>query len=256
MLNTMKSVKGCALAARDGEIGTVKDFYFDDQYWAIRYLVADTGGWLPGRQVLLAPYALENFNAERGEVVVDLTKKQIQDSPSLDTDKPVSRQFQESYYGYYGYPTYWSGPYMWGSYPGIVRDRSQWREAPLKNKDWDPHMRSTREIDGYHIQASDGEIGHVSDFVLDDETWAIRYLIVATQNWWPGKKVLVAPQWIERVSWGQSKVFVNLTRAAVKKSPEYTEQTLLTRDFETRLYGHYQRPGYWLEEPAEQAHTR
>ena len=256
MLNTVKSVKGSALAARDGDIGTVKEFYFDDQYWAIRYLVADTGGWLPGRQVLIAPYALGDVNALRREVAVDLTKKQIADSPSLDSDKPVSRQFQESYYGYYGYPTYWTGPNMWGAYPGVVRDSAQWKDAPRERREWDPHLRSTREVDGYHVQATDGEIGHVSDFVLDDETWAIRYLIVDTTNWWPGKKVLVAPQWIESVSWGQSKVFINLTRAGIKHSPEYTEQVLVTRDFETRLFGHYKRPGYWVEEPVAHARSR
>jgi len=256
MLNSAKSVKGSALAARDGNIGTVKDFYFDDQYWAIRYLVADTGGWLPGRQVLIAPYALADVNAQRGEVAVDLTKKQIADSPSLDSDKPVSRQFQESYYGYYGYPTYWKGPYMWGAYPRVVRERAEWKDLPRENREWDPHLRSAHEVAGYHIQAKDGEIGHVADVVFDDETWAIRYLVVDTLNWWPGKKVLISPQWVERVSWGESKVFANLTRAAIKKSPEYTAETLVTRDFETRLYGHYERPGYWLEEKVEPARSR
>ena len=87
----------------------------------------------------------------------------------------------------------------------------------------------------------DGEIGHVEDFIIDDETWAIRYLIVDTHNWWPGKKVLVSPQWIERVSWGERKVFVNLSREAIKQSPEYTDESLLTRDYEIGLHRHYNR---------------
>jgi hypothetical protein len=103
-------------------------------------------------------------------------------------------------------------------------------------------------VSGYHIQAADGEIGHVEDFIIDDETWTIRYLRINTLNWWPGKKVLISPLWIQRVSWAESKVFVNLSREAIKKSPEYTEDFLLTRDYETALHQHYSRRGYWLDE--------
>lgn len=102
-----------------------------------------------------------------------------------------------------------------------------------------------QEVTGYPIQAADGEIGHVEDFVLDDETWTIRYLIVDTRNWWPGKKVLVSPRWIERVSWSERKVFVNLPREIIKQSPEFTEDSLITRDYETALHRHYHVEGYW-----------
>ena len=200
MLNKAKTLKGYKLHSLDGEIGKVKEFYFDDHHWTIRYLVADTGTWLMGRQVLISPYALVAVNKEEQHITVDLTKKQIEDSPSLNSDKPVSRQFEETYYGYYGWPVYWSGPYMWGYYPTIVRDREKWRKSNQGGKAWDPHLRSTDDVSGHHIQAADGEIGHVDDFIVDDETWAIRYLIVDTRNWWPGKKVLISPKWIERVS--------------------------------------------------------
>lgn len=247
MLNKAKTLKGYTLNSRDGEIGKVKEFYFDDQHWAIRYLIADTGNWLTSRQVLITPYALAAMNKDEQSIAVDLTKKQIEDSPPLDSDKPVSRQFEESYYGYYGMPTYWNGPYMWGTYPYIERDRNKWNASNPGGKAWDPHLRSTHDVSGHHIQATDGEIGHVDDFIIDDETWAIRYLIIDTRNWWPGKKVLFAPQWIERVSWNESKVFVNLPRETIKQSPEYTEESLLTREYETGLYGHYNRQGYWIE---------
>ncbi|MCX5824170.1 MAG: PRC-barrel domain-containing protein, partial [Deltaproteobacteria bacterium] len=250
MLNKAKTLKGYKLDSRDGEIGTVKEFYFDDHHWTIRYLVADTGTWLMGRQVLISPYALVAVNKEEQHITVDLTKKQIEDSPSLNSDKPVSRQFEETYYGYYGWPMYWSGPYMWGYYPTIVRDREKWRKSNQGGKAWDPHLRSTDDVSGHNIQASDGEIGHVEDFIVDDETWAIRYLIVDTRNWWPGKKVLLSPQWIERVSWSESKVFVNLLRETIKQSPEYTEESPLTRDYETKLHRHYNRQEYWDDEPA------
>jgi sporulation protein YlmC with PRC-barrel domain len=259
MLNKAQTLKGYKLHSLDGEIGKIKEFYFDDHYWTIRYLVADTGNWLTGTQVLISPYALAAVNKKEQYISIDLTKKQIEDSPSLNTDKPVSRQFEESYYEYYGWPLYWGGPFMWGyypSYPYIERDREKWREPTQGENAWDPHLRSTQDVSGHHIQATDGYIGHVEDFIIDDETWAIRYLIVATQNWWPGKKVLVSPQWIERVSWSESTVFVNLTRDAIRQSPEYTEESLLTRDYETGLHRHYDRQAYWIEDPAANEHSR
>ena len=136
---------------------------------------------------------------------------------------------------------------MWGAYPYVMRDREQWKESTKAKKAWDAHLRSTHDVSGRNIQATDGEIGHVEDFIIDDETWAIRYLIVDTKNWWPGKKVLVSPQWIERVSWSESKVFINLSRETIKNSPEYAEDSLLTREYETGLHRHYDRPGYWVD---------
>ena len=247
MLNKAKTLKGYTLHSLDGEIGRVKEFYFDDQYWTIRYLVADTGSWLMGRQVLISPYALDAVIKEEKQIAIDLTKKQIEDSPSLNSDKPVSRQYENAYYGYYGWPAYWGGPYMWGSYPNIVRDREQWRVSTPGERAWDPHLRSTHDVSGHHIQAEDGEIGHVEDFLIDDETWAIRYLLIDTRNWRQGEKVLISPRWIDRVSWIESKVFVNLPRETIRQSPEYTDKSLPTRDYETRLHRHYNRQGYWVD---------
>jgi uncharacterized protein YrrD len=255
MLSKAKTLQGYKLDSVDGEIGRVKEFYFDDRHWTIRYLVADTGNWLSGRQVLICPYALLGVNRERQHIGIDLTKKQIEDCPSLNSDKPVSRQFEESYYGYYGYPMYWKGMYSWGYCPHIERDRRQWKASAQGEKAWDAHLRSTHAVSGYHIQAEDGEIGHVEDFIIDDYTWAIRYLIINTHNWWPGKKILVAPQWIERVSWSESKVFVDLSRETIKQSPEYTHETTPTRAYETGLYLHYNRLGYWIDEPAVKEHS-
>ena len=255
MLNTAKILKGYSLHSLDGEIGKVKEFYFDDRHWAIRYLVADTGNWLTGRQVLISPYALAAVNEEEQYITVDLTKKQIEDSPSLDSDKPVSQQFEESYYGHFGWPLYWAGPNMWGPSPFIIRDREEWKESSKSEKAWDPHLRSTHEVSGYHIQAADGEVGHVDDFIIEDETWAIRYLIIDTQNWWPGNKLLVSPRWIERVDWSESKVFVNVPRETIKESPGYTAELLLTREYEARLHRHYNRQGYWADEQAALEHS-
>jgi uncharacterized protein YrrD len=251
MLNQAKTLKGYKLNSLDGEIGKIKEFYFDDHYWTIRYLVADTGNWLMDRQVLISPHALGVVNKDAQNIAVNLTKKQIQGSPPLNSDKPVSRQFEESYYSYYAWPYYWAGPYMWGDYPypSMMHNSEELPELTLRQKAWDPHLRSTHAVSGYHIQAKDGEIGHVEDFIIDGETWAIRYLIVNTQNWWEGKMVLVSPRWIKRVSWSESNVYVDLSRAAIKQSPEYKDGAPLSREYEDELHRHYNFQGYWVDEP-------
>jgi sporulation protein YlmC with PRC-barrel domain len=243
---TSATGSACNWSARmwSADISTL-EFYFDDHHWTIRYLVVDTGSWLTDRQVLISPYALVAVHKKEQRITIDLTKKQIEDSPSLNSDKPVSRQYEEEYHDHYGWPMYWDGPYTWGAFPTIMRDPEKWKESAPDKKAWDPHLRSTQDVNGHHVQATDGEIGHVEDFIIDEKTWAIRYLIINTRNWWPGNKVLVSPQWIERISWSESKVFVDLSREAIKRSPEYTEESLLTRDYETRLHHHYNRQGYW-----------
>jgi len=250
MLIKAKLLNGYKLACLDGPIGKVKDFYFDDRHWTIRYLVADTGTWLAANQVLISPYALNRVVKEEKGITVNLTKAQIEKSPSLGSHNPISRQFEVDYHGYYGWPTYWSGTSEWGDTPYIERDRNKWRKFNADAKPGDHHLRSTHAVTGYHLQMLDGEIGHIEDFIVDDENWTIRYLVVATGNWWPGKKVLVSPQWIERVSWDESKVYANLSCQTVKESPEYSEAALLTRDYEVGLHHHYHRKGYWIDELA------
>ena len=255
MLEKASTLNGYKLRSLDGDIGSVRDFYFDDRYWTVRYLVAETGSWLTGRQVLISPYALKDVISERHEISVDLTRKQIEDSPPLESAAPVSREFEDSYFGFFGWPMYWNGPYPWGAYPEIARDREQWKVAVPRAQAWSAHLRSTNKISGHHIHASDGEIGHVADFLIDADSWAIRYLIVDTRNWWSGKKILLAPDWIERTSWDESTVHVGLTREEIKQSPAYPAESPLTRDYETRLHGDYGRSGYWVDDVAT-AHSR
>lgn len=176
MLYRAKTLENYKLKGKDGEIGKAKEFYFDDSYWAIRYLVADTGNWLVGRQVLISPYSLVGISDDEENIVVSLTEKQIEECPLLDSDKPVSRQFEESYFDYFKLPAYWNGRYMWGAWPYIMREEQVRLEDKEELKSWDPNLRSTKSVTDYHIEATDGEIGHVEDFIIDDETWAIRYL--------------------------------------------------------------------------------
>jgi hypothetical protein len=248
MLIKANELKGYSIKSLDGDIGSASQFFFDDQHWTIRYLVANTANWLVGRKVLISPYSLKGVDRKGQEISIGLSKQQIKDSPSIESDEPVSRQFEGIYNGYYGYPNYWGGPYLWGGYPTLELDRTRWGLPSSEEIGWDRHLRSTHEVTGYHLLAVDGEIGHVEDFIIDDETWAIRYLVVATKNWWAGKKVLIAPRWIENVSWEAREVAVSLTREAIKSAPEYTNEFILTRDYETDLYGHYNREGYWVGE--------
>jgi hypothetical protein len=251
---TNKHLKDFAIRATDGELGTIEDLYFDDETWAIHYLIVDTGGWLGGRRVLISPISVVHTDWEAKRLDVALTKRQVEHSPEIDTHKPVSRQHEAGYVGYYGYPYYWGGPYLWGAaaYPaGLATPPTASTEAMaarIRRESTDSHLRSGEAVTGYNIEAADGEIGHVDGFVVDDEAWAIRYMEVATRNWWPGKKILLSPAWIERVSWTDSKVYVGLSREAIKDAPEYVESRPITREYENRLYFHYGRPPYWLNE--------
>jgi hypothetical protein len=207
--------------------------------------------------VLLSPIAFRAMDWEHKRITAALTKAQVEKSPDIDTEKPVSRQHETAYYGYYGYTPYWAGSYLWGAYPYPYVDSGPPLSATDVERerrwDWeatkweDPHLRSSLAVTGYYIQASDGDIGHVEDFLVDDRSWSIRYMIVDTTNWWAGKKVLVAPAWIERVDWAESKVHVRLGREQIKSSPEYDPAKPIERAYETRLYGHYAQPRYWDE---------
>ena len=254
MFTNSKDLKGLVIRGTDGELGTVDQLYFDDQTWAIRYLTVETGGWLGGRQVLISPMSIIGADWQSKRLDVALTKNQVENAPNIDTHKPVSRQHEAAYLSYYGYPYYWEGPYLWGSayYPsGLANPAFTAANADkIRMESADSHLRSTEFVTGYHIEAKDGEIGHVDRFIIDEEAWAIRYLEVATQNWWPGKKVLLSPAWVERVSWEESKVFVGVTRKAIQSCEEYIDGTPITREYENRVYFHYGRPPYWLNEGA------
>ncbi|MDB5049608.1 MAG: PRC-barrel domain protein [Fibrobacteres bacterium] len=243
-------MKDLALGARDGRIGHVEEFYFDDTHWTIRYLVGQAGNWLTGRMVLLSPHTLGKPDEDHKLMPVDLTREQIRNSPSPETDRPVSRQFEEDYYKYFGWPYYWTGPYLWGPSPFPVlpggptppwegsgqSDAEKTQEKPKG----DPHLRSTDEVTGYHIRAQDGEIGHVEDFLYDDNNWAIRYLVVDTRNWWPGKKVLIPPSWIGEIRWVDRAVDVDAMREDIRQSPAYDPSHPITLDFEMQLARYYE----------------
>ncbi len=259
MLNNTNTVKGSELKGRDQSFGRVKDFYFDDESWTIRYLVADTGNWIPDRRVLISPFAIGRIDTNEKQVQINLTKSQIENCPAVDSRLPVSRQYEKQYHSYYGWPMYWYGPHLWGpigsaTYSG-ASPWTQPSDQPGVAEEGDPHLRSVAEVCDYRIQARDEEIGHVEDFIFD-ENWAVRYLVIDTVNWWQGKKVLLAPGWINDISWRESKVFIDLDRATIKQAPEYQASRPITRDYESRLHAYYHREGYWTgKSQREMAHS-
>lgn len=248
MLRSVKSLGSQELKARDGEIGHCKDFLFDDQFWTVRYMVANTGSWLTGRKVLISPMSIAGSDWKNKFFEINLTKDEIEHAPPLDEDAPVSRQYEIRWTKHYSTTAYWVGPYAWGSseYPIGLPPQGVKDDIVINpDVDQDKNLRSASEIIGYKISASDDEIGHVEDFILDDENWTIRYIVVDTRNWLPGRKVLVSHLWIEFISWPARKVMVNLTREQIENSPEYDPSAPVNREYEEQLYDYYGRPKYW-----------
>jgi hypothetical protein len=228
MLRSIKQLYGDKLGASDGEIGHVKDFYFDDRNWAVRYVVADTGSWLPGRQVLISPHSLGRL-VQAGKVLrVNLTRAQIENSPPIDSHKPVSRQYEEEYHAYYGWPYYWQGDALWGMSSVPIMEAPS-KPLPGKPATWtDPptngaesHLRSAKAVNGYHLRASDCEMGHVCDFMMDDQNWAIGQLVIKTGHRLSGREVQIPANKVDRISYDESTVFVNLTSEGVEESPAH-----------------------------------
>jgi hypothetical protein len=225
MLQSLKQLHGNKLGASDGEIGHVSDFYFDDKRWVVRYVVADTGSWLPGRQVLIAPLAFGDFHQTGKVLSLSLSKKQIEGSPAIESHKPVSRQYEEEYHRYFGWPFYWEGDGLWGrsefpilSMPPKMMPDKKTVATDRKHEAVDAHLRSAQAVNGYHIKASDGIVGHVCDFIVDDKSWVICQLVVKTGHRFTGKEVQIPVGKVDRISYEQSTVFVNLTMEAIEQS--------------------------------------
>lgn len=249
MLKSLSHLTHSTVTASDGDIGKVKAAFFDDQWWTIRYLVVDTGGWLVQREVLISPYSVKHPLGTSKNMETNLTRAAVEASPDVDTHQPVSRQHEIQMQTYYGYPDYWEGVGVWGMndypllVPGEVTEHGPLVQLPTAP---DAHLRSNAKVTGYNIAAIDESIGHVQDFIFDDESWTIRYLVIDTRNWGPGgKKVLIATHWIESIDWATNTVHVKLTRDQVKNSPEYQEEHPIVRSYEESLHASYRRTGYW-----------
>ena len=237
------------MGATDGEIGKVKEFYFDDVTWTVRYLVVETGNWLNGRKVLIAPQALLTPDWNNEVFPINLTKEKIKNSPNIDTEKPVSRQHEIEMYDYYPWTSYWRGG-MWGGGMGIPEMLTEARQptagavrsennTEVKHVDGDSHLRSTHELTGYTIIAIDGKIGDVEDFLVDDTSWKLDFLVVDTGHWFPGKKVLISPNLVKEIEWDSSEVIIKVSEADVKNSPEYEPGEAISESYPANLQNYY-----------------
>jgi uncharacterized protein YrrD len=253
MLRSAGHLVGYGIRATDGDIGSLDDFLFDDKAWTVRYLVVDTGDWLPGKLVLISPASVGSLPSGSDQIPVSLTRSQIENSPPIDKDMPVSRHKEIELSKYYRWPPYWDSGGLGGAGsfwpippvpPGPAHIANEPQAAVAEG---DPNLRSTGDVAGYTLRANDGDIGHIEDFIFDEEAWIIRYVVADTRNWILGRKVLIAPQWIERISWEEWAVHVNLSRESIRKSPEYDPSAPISREYEDRLYDYYGRSKYWQD---------
>lgn len=241
MKRSVNSLIGYTIGATNGELGKVKEFYFDDKSWTIRYLIVETGNWLNGRKVLISPEALLMPDWENEIFPVNLTEEQVKNSPEIDTENPVSRQQELKLYEHYPWTNYWGDDTFGLGMPvsmfqGMQRDESNHGEEESDN---DPHLRSTKNVEGYSVIAIDGEIGNVEDFIIDDSNWKLKFVIVDTGKWLPGKKVIISPNWIKEIKWDTSTVIVKESVENVKNSPEYDPKNPISEDYELELNNYY-----------------
>ncbi len=255
MMQVISALKGFVIEASDGKIGTVADFLFDDASWRVRWLVVDCGTWLTGRKVLIHPSAILPADLEQQRFLVTLTKAQVEKSPELAEDQPVSQQMENQLYTYYGWDPLWCGPYLsetpgaiaWPymapPYFGLGLDTGEAHGKRASLRGADPHVRSVNEIAGYHIHAVDDEIGHIENLMIDDADWSIHYFIVDTRNWWSGKRVLISPLAVKSINWFERRVELDVSREQVNSSPPWDPLDAFTQLDAKLLHKHYGWPG-------------
>jgi hypothetical protein len=228
----VKEMFGWAVEASDGRIGWVRDVYLEDRHWTIRHVVVDTLHRLGGRRVLLPPQAIEHVDRARRVLQTPLTGRQVSLRPSSDVARPVSGQHGLALGRYYRFP----------SYVAFVGAAVVLAPAILDctlDAHYDRHLRSVRAIRGYHVHATDGDVGRVADFLLVNGEWETGHMALSIGLWWPARTVLVPVGWIAEVSWGAGTVEVSLPAEAIRLAPEYDSTVGLPHEYEERLDGYY-----------------
>jgi len=253
MFKHLRDLEGFRLAAADGEIGHVTDLYFEDDEWAVRYIVVSTGNWLVGKKVLISPNAVEAVKWDDECIKVGLTREQVRNSPDIETDRPISRQQEAEYHLYYNFPPYWGGVALWGRYdqPGAAStevDTAATKEDHEYGAKWDSHLRSAKEVRGYRVEAIDGQVGHLDNLLMEVETWGIRYLVVNTGGWLKKHEVLFTPKLVDKMMWAEAAVNINASRQLVESAPDYDRSTTINRPYEQALFAHYTTHPYWEDE--------
>ena len=245
MLFSLEDIRKTRVIVADAHLGNLREVYFDDQEWMVRYFIVGTSRFL-GRDVLIVPEAVVHVDSQANRIELGLTRQQVEGSPPVDFAKPVSRQKAEEYIAYYGWPYFRSAPAAAGRRPEYP-DAAGAAGIVAEDDHWDPHLRSSVELTGYRIHGTDGQIGHLEDLLLDDGDWTIRYLVVDTRNWLPGKRVLLLPGSVEHFDWQRREVRVGLSRDAIRRAPPLKPGTPLSRDDESRIHAYFGVSPYWSE---------
>ena len=241
MLRRLDELRNYTLTATDGEIGRCADFLFDDVDWAVRYMVADTRKWLPGRKVLVSPHTLQQPDTRTKHFPITLSREELKNAPGLEEHEPVSRQYEEAYHRHFGYAFYWVGTDIWGTYPdarGALHPVEDFDPERVEIKD--SHLRSVEEVTGYEAYASEGEsIGKVHDFLAEEGVWAIRWLVIEAGSWLSKRKLYLASSWTRQVDWANRSVLLDLSKASIESSPEIDPDIPFEVTHEKILNAHY-----------------
>lgn len=252
MLRRISRLHDFAIHATDGTIGKVKNLWFDQEDWTIRYLVVSTGNWFRRNEVLVSPIFIKELSWPEHEIYVNLTREQVKNSPPIESRSPISRKQEVEFYSYYRTPNYWAGYGLWGTgmHPEDIlalanHPKSNVRPGASSNAQEDVLLRTTQDVMKYRVFANRGEVGKIDDFIFDDRSWAIRYMVVAPAKLLHGRKVLLSPSWAKDISWKQKLVFVDIENSKIEDAPEFDPEEPVTPEYEERLIEHYKRPATW-----------
>jgi len=250
-VRALRDLQGYRVEGEGGELlGEVRDAYFDDHSWTVRYLLAsDAGHELP--PVFVSPHSVRRIDRRQRTITAALTPGELRGSPEIEPRPVIPRDAEIGLAKYYGFPYYWHGEYRWGddAVPRPLAVASMPKEHGGEPGP-EAHLRSVRDFRHYTIHATDGEIGHVDDVLIEPRTWAVRYVVVDTRRWWPGARILLAPEWVNYVSWVERSVHVSIDRTTIRTAPPYDRTRAIDRAYEARLHAHYGRRTYWQHHAA------
>jgi hypothetical protein len=256
MLRSVMDLFRYYIANKTQRYGKVKDIYFDDAWWKIRYFIVDTTKWLPGKKVLISPDVMKEPVQAQLLIPTILTEEQIKNSPPMEEEQTISRTNEAHLAHYYGWNPWWligAGtlegvpPMLPGKMDLLERGDKQKELIASEEKKEETNLRSMKEIKGYDIQPADGESGRLDDFIVETDDWRLRYFVFDTAyHLLQGKKVLISCDWIERINWMERTIYIDLTQEQIKNGPEFDPNTPINRKVETIIYDYYGKPHYWF----------
>jgi hypothetical protein len=199
MIIASKHLQGVCVVGSEGAAGCVLDVLFDDRSWHVKYLVVRLGGRLSAWHVLLKPDLVTHAAWTERELHVPLSGREFRQLPGVQSDPPVAyrQELQAARF-------------------------SAWEAGRIEDVvlDGDPHLRNMRAVTGHRVEASDGPVGRIAEFIIDDEYWTVRYVVVNTGRLLPSLRVLIAPTWVETISWEDRVVRLSATREELESSHE------------------------------------